>query len=179
MAVNPFKEAFDLQQNYFYKAYGPISKDLRRFHFVYIKDGDYYYQRRTGTKWKHDAWLFYDFRGEAVAGFERLPELPFDSLLQLVFLSDYKSFRIWPLSVWEMESNQYGAASIIMDRFHVELIDFLNDHIANKEFSDNALYKRNLRLFADLFNRFDQLSFQYPKWQRIAQRVRTMITVDR
>jgi hypothetical protein len=173
MAANLFKEAFDINQNYFYMPFGPTSTNPEKCHLKYIQDGDYYYQRKTDTKWKRV--YLYDTGWGKPDGFERLPELPFDSLLQLVLLSEYKSFRISHLSIWEMESNQYGAASIIMDRFTVELLDFLNDNIANKDFTDNVLYKRNLRLFSDLFNRIDQLSYQYPRWQRIAQRIRTMI----
>jgi hypothetical protein len=174
MAVDLFKDAFDINKNYFYMPFGPTSISMQKCRLEYVQDGDYYFQQNTNTKWRRV--YLYDTGWGRPDGFERLPELPFDSLLQLVLLSDYKSFHIWHLSIWELESNQYGAASIIMDRHIDDLLDFLNNNIDNEDFTNNVLYKKNLRLFSDLFDHFNQLSYQYPRWQRIAQRVRSMIS---
>jgi len=133
-----------------------------------------FYKDSNGEIWR--AAKLYDTGWGKPYGYEKLPELEFDDLITLVLFSDYNQLS---MRTRDVESNQYGAASVIMDRYITEFIDFMSDNIYNDIIFNDPLCIKNLRIFA--FNRptlgiritngsclYDSILSKYPSWNLIA-----------
>jgi hypothetical protein len=176
-----FQSKINVNDNYYYMPFGPVMlspKDvgLKRMPFT-----TYFVQEKSGTKWVEC--LLYNTGWGQPVGFERLPKLKFEDLLKLALTSDYKTTT---LTVNEEESNKYGAIAVIMERYRLELIDFLAININNNDLWGNDLYCSNLKLFCfDDFNckgnggigrkSYEEILNECPKWCDISQRVKELV----
>jgi len=176
-----FTCSIDINENYFYMLFGPkLEVDIKEYGIVCISVGEYY-QERTGTKWAKT--LLCNTGWGQPYGYERLPSLPFESLMELALKSDHKTTK---LKIIEEESNKYGAIAIIMERHKSELIDFLSINLSNKELFQNELYRHNLTLFCfDAreaktnggvgVQSYEDMLNQHTEWLLIASKVKELI----
>ena len=170
----------DLNKRYFIMPFGPTSitnKDVGLIRAPIVN----LYVDANGSKWRR-RYLFDTGWGRPL-GFERLPRLEFLDLLTLVLKSDYQNST---LSVREVESNQYGAVSVIMDTYREELIDFLSSNIENKNLFENLLYRKNLKIFCfessymehmggNGKNSYEEILNTYPEWRKISKKVNELV----
>jgi hypothetical protein len=166
----------DLNKRYFIMPFGPTSITNKDVGLTKVPIANLYVDI-NGSKWRR-CYLFNTGWGRPL-GFERLPRLKFLDLLTLVLKSDYQNST---LSVREVESNQYGAASVIMDAYKEDLIDFLGCNIENRDLFENYLYQKNLKIFCfnSLYMKqmggngkysYEEILNNYPAWREISKKV--------
>lgn len=176
-----FKSNIDINDNYFYMPFGPVVLKPEDVGLKYSLLLQKYVKVDNETKWRKR--LLYNTGWGQPYGYERLPELRFDDLLKLAFLSDHKTTL---LTIREEESNKYGAIAIIMEKHISELIRFLAENINNDDLWENHLYKKNLKLFCfDQkyangnggigFRSYEEILNNYPEWKSISQTVKELI----
>lgn len=147
------------------------------------------YQNSENGKWYRKR-LLYDFGWGQENGFELLPPLPFENLIQLVEQPQptAKRFRYTmqeseALDIWR--SNLLGAVSVIMQDHTEALIDFLSEKITTDYFADPVI-RQNFKWFCFddsktmeegrvsggiLTRSYEEVLNDYPQWKRIAQDV--------
>lgn len=176
-----FQNRIDINENYFYMPFGPkFDVDIKKYGIICTREGEYY-QAKTGTKWARV--LLYNTGWGQPYGYERLPSLSFESLVELALKSNPKTTK---LKIIEEESNKYGAIAVIMERHISELIEFLYTNLSNKELLHNELYRHNLTLFCfDAkeaktnggvgMKSYEDMLNQYSKWHQISTKVKEQI----
>ena len=137
-----FSNRLDIDQNYFFMPFGPIGLKPEDQGLIYLPEENLYYMPLAGTKWRKT--LLYNTGWGRPDGYERLPELPFSSLIDLALLSGTQRTK---LSAFETESNKYGAIAVIMERYIKEFVEFLYSNIDNQELFGNSLFRGNLGKF--------------------------------
>ena len=176
-----FQNGININDNYFYMPFGPkFDVDIREYGIVCTPEGEYY-QAKSGTKWARI--LLYNTGWGQPYGYERLPSLPFESLMELALKSDHKTTN---LKIIEEESNKYGAIAVIMERHILELIEFLYMNLSNKELFHSELYRHNLTLFC--FDEkeartnggvgmksYENMLNQHTKWLAISSKVKELV----
>ncbi len=183
-----FNKDFDINQNYFYMPFGPITfikskaKHLKASLLQSIKFAQgVYVQKTKKTVWR-SCWLYDTGWGQPI-GFERIPPLSFCQLLQLALTSDGNTTK---LSIEDEESNKYGAVAIIMERHITELLEFLKDNIDNDELWSNKLICSNLKAFCfdprkemqggAIGNRtYEEIFKEYPLWNTMSDIIKAKV----
>jgi len=168
------------KENYFYITINfypqyekKIFQKIDENNYKHLKTGDIYRKR-----------LMYDWGWGQEYGFEKLPQLSFVELLEMI--TEYKG-KIFNYSKDYM--NFIGAISIIMQDHIEELIDFLAKKINTDYFSDKKT-KENFKWFSFssqktremgkipggiLSQSYEEVLNQYPKWQEISNTVKEKI----
>lgn len=141
--------------------------------------------------------LLYDFGWGQESGFELLPHLPFESLIELVeqpmmlpqkkFLRKYTTGQIHQADV--LRSNLYGAVAVIMQDYVEEFVDFLSNKVNTDYFSDSSI-RDNFKCFSFdsrkaraegkfpggiLTKSYEDIFNDCPKWNRISSEVISQI----
>ena len=180
-------------KRYFYMTIHYLPK-YEDFLFVKLRDNLYVNTISGEIFRKRDV---YDFGFGPEIGYELMPSLPFDALIQLieeprVYLpkkrySKYTKAELMNLDCWR--SNFYCAAAIIMETYTEELIHFLAKKTATDYFSNPGI-RENFKVFSfdtkkteadghlpgclhgksyeDVFRRF-------PQWNEIASIIKNQI----
>ncbi len=172
----------NINKVYFYMPFGPVilkesELGLKRSFF------SPYYIDSEGGKWSKR--LLFDTGWGRPYGFERIPELDFPNLITLVLLTDPLHSQI---GVRASEANQYGAVSVIMEKYIPELLNFLTKNIRNKEVFCNPLYIDNLKKFCfssssnigggDGIHSYEDILNGYESWHKISSDVLKAIYGD-
>ena len=176
-----FENHIDIDDNYFYMEDRMESDEVMTKYGLVPVPGGYYYQEKSATTWRKVT--LYGTGWAQLEGFERLPPLPFESLIELALRSDHRTTK---LTVREENGNVFGAIAIIMERHMDELIGFLSENLDNDELFGNGLYRSNLKLFCfdDTLKTpgfggiggrdhrsYEEMLDEHPGWHRISQRV--------
>ena len=179
----------DLTIKYFYLTINFSSKWNNEFMLI---NEDIYINTLTGEHFRKR--LLYDFGWGQENGFERLPSLTFDELIELVENADLtiKKKRIWEKYSEEEirnndvnQSNLFGAISIIMQDHIEELIKFLTGKIKTNYFSNTKIRKnftwfsfstRKMREIGYLPGGIGKMSYEevlnkYEQWRTISKTV--------
>lgn len=163
----------DKNKKYFYITihFSPKYKDTI---FTHVK-GDLYRHEKTGELFRER--LMYDCGWGQENGFERLPQLTFNELIELVTSCNIKINYDF--------DNIVGAVSVIMQDHIEELIDFLSEQI-NTDYFTNSIIRENYKWFAFstektweigkipggiLTQSYEDVLNQYPKWREISSQV--------
>ncbi len=114
---------------------------------------DLYINTATGEVYRKR--LLYDFGWGQENGFELMPQLSFDELIQLIehpmvppqkkFGQKYTKEEIQQANIWR--SNLYGAVAVIMQDYVEELIRFLSARIDTDYFSNPSI-RENFKCFS-------------------------------
>lgn len=135
----------------------------------------------------------YDFGWGQEDGFELLPQLAFDDLMNLIehpmilprkkFGQKYTTYQIKQAETYR--SNLYGAVAVVMQDYVEDLVDFLSYKIDTDYFSDLSI-RENFKCFSFdsqktraegripggvLTRSYENILNDCPKWKEIALRV--------
>ena len=155
------------------------------------KQDDIYINVETGELYRKR--LLYDFGWGQEKGFELIPELSFDELIQLVEQPMVVPKKmIWQKHTKEeieqadiRRSNLYGAVAVIMQDYVKEFIKFLSAKIDTDYFSNQSV-RENFKCFsfdsqktraegripgAVLTRSYEDILSDYPQWGRISSKV--------
>lgn len=157
--------------------------------------GDLYINTETGEMYRKR--LLYDFGWGQENGFELMPQLTFEELIQLVecpmvlpqkkFWKKYTKAEIQQVDIWR--SNLYGAVAVIMQDYVKELVDFLSTKIDTDYFSNPSI-RENFKCFSFdsqktseegkipggiLTRSYEDVLNTYPKWKEIVIQVKQLV----
>lgn len=148
---------------------------------------DLYINTETGELYRKR--LLYDFGWGQENGFELMPHLSFDKLIELVerplALSQKKHTKveIQQADIWR--SNLYGAVAVIMQDYTEELIMFLSAKVDTDYFSNPSI-RENFKCFCFdsqqtraegkisggvLTRSYEDILTDHPQWGRISSKV--------
>jgi len=152
---------------------------------------DLYMNTETGEIYRKR--LLYDFGWGQENGFELMPQLSFEELIQLVEcprVLQKKKFRrkntkeeVQQAEIWQ--SNLYGAVAVIMQDYVKELIEFLSttvdtDYFFNPDIRDNfkcfsfdsQKTSAEGRIPGGVLTRsYEEILKDYPQWERISSKI--------
>ena len=165
---------------------GSVLIKLKDNFYKEIKTGDIYYKR-----------LLYDFGWGQENGFELLPQLSFNNLINLIEqpkpLSEkhsylgYTEFQIQQLDIWRC--NLYGAIAVIMQDYTEKFVDFLYRKIDTDYFSNPSI-RENFKNFSFssqktrkegkipggvLTRSYEDILSKNPKWNEISSTIVNLI----
>lgn len=179
-------------------------EDLKRYFYITIhfspeyegrvlskQQDNLYLNVETGELYRKR--LLYDFGWGQENGFELMPQLSFDELIQLVerpmvlpqkeFRQRYTKEEIQQADIWR--SNLYGAVAVIMQDYAEELVRFLSVKVDTDYFSNPSL-RNNFKCFSFdsqktraegkipggvLTRSYEDILRDYPQWRRISSKV--------
>lgn len=143
--------------------------------------------------------LLYDFGWGQENGFELIPQLSFDELIELIerpmvlpqkkFWQKYTKEEIQQADIWR--SNLYGAVAVIMQDYVKELVEFLSTKVDTDYFSNPSI-RENFKCFSFdsqktrvegrisggvLTRSYEDILKDYPQWERIASKVINQVYV--
>ncbi len=152
---------------------------------------DLYVNTETGEIYRKR--LLYDFGWGQENGFELMPQLPFDELIELIerpavlpkkkFWQRYNEEEVRQSIIWR--SNLFGAVAVIMQDYVKELIEFLSIKVDTGYFSNPSI-RENFKWFSfssqkaraegkipgGVFTRsYEDILKDYPKWRKISSKV--------
>lgn len=152
---------------------------------------NFYINNKTGEIYRKR--LLYDFGWGQEDGFELMPQLSFEKLIQLVecpmvipqkkFWQKYTKEEIQQINVWR--SNLYGAVAVIMQDYTEEFIEFLTVKV-NTDYLSNPSIRENFKNFSFdskktraegkipggvLVRSYEDILRDYPQWERISSKV--------
>ena len=152
---------------------------------------DLYINNDTGELYRKR--LLYDFGWGQENGFELMPHLSFDDLIQLVeqpavipkktFWRKYSQKEIQKADIWR--SNLYGAVAVIMQDYVKEFIRFLSVKIETDYFSNPSI-RENFKCFSFdtqksrcegkipggiLTRSYEDVLNDFPQWGQISSKV--------
>lgn len=158
---------------------------------------DLYISNETGEIYRKRK--LYDFGWGQENGFELMPQLSFDELIQLVecptviskkkFWQKYTQEEIQQADIWR--SNLYGAVAVIMQDYVKELIEFLSTKVDTDYFSDPSI-RDNFKCFSFdsqktisegkipggvLTRSYEDILKDYLQWESISSKVINQIYV--
>lgn len=167
-----------------------FSPDYERTVFLKYQD-DLYINTETGEIYRKR--LLYDFGWGQENGFELIPQLSFDELIELIerprvlpqknFWQKLSKEEIQQADIWR--SNLYGAVAVIMQDHVEELIGFLSTKIDTNYFSNSSI-RENFKCFSFdsqrtraegkipggvLTRSYENILKDYLQWQRISSKV--------
>lgn len=156
--------------------------------YINTETGDIYRKR-----------LLYDFGWGQESGFELMPQLTFDNLIELVekpivlpqkkFWRKYAKEEIEQFDIWR--SNLYGAVAVIMQDHVEEFVEFLSAKINTNYFSNPSI-RENFKCFSFdsqktraegripggvLARSYEEILKDYPHWERISLKVINQVYV--
>ena len=112
-----------------------------------------YIKTETGELYRKR--LLYDFGWGQESGFELLPQLSFDRLIELIeqpmvlptkkIWKKYTKEEIQQADIWR--SNLYGAVAVIMQDYVEELVAFLSSKV-NTDYFSNPSIRENFKCFS-------------------------------
>lgn len=181
-----------------------MEKILKRYFYITIhfvpdyegkifakKQDDIYINVETGELYRKR--LLYDFGWGQEKGFELIPQLSFDELIQLV----EQPMVVPKKMIWQKytkeeiaqadirRSNLYGAVAVIMQDYVKEFIKFLSAKIDTDYFSNQSV-RENFKCFSFdsqktraegripggvLTRSYEDILSDYPQWGRISSKV--------
>lgn len=137
--------------------------------------------------------LLYDFGWGQECGFQKLPELPFEGLIELVEcqctlpkrngLNHFSQKQVREYDIYW--SNLYGSVSVIMQEYVEELINFLKSKI-NTDYFSCAGIRENFKCFSfssakmrengripggNLTKSYEEVLNEHEKWKEISEEV--------
>ena len=158
---------------------------------------DLYINTETGEIYRKR--LLYDFGWGQENGFELMPQLSFDELIQLVehpmvqpqkkFWQKYTKEEIQQADIWC--GNLYGAVAVIMQDYVKELVEFLSTKDDTEYFSNPSI-RDNFKCFSFdsqktraegkipggvLTRSYEEILKDYPQWERISSKVINQVYV--
>lgn len=158
---------------------------------------DLYINAETGEIYRKR--LLYDFGWGQEKGFELMPQLSFEELIQLVecpmvqpqkkFWQKYTKEEIQQADIWR--SNLYGAVAVIMQDYVKELVEFLSAKVDTDYFSNPSI-RDNFKSFSFdsqktraegkipggvLARSYEDILKEYPLWERISSKVINQVYV--
>ena len=167
-----------------------FSPDYERKIFSKQRDG-LYVNAETGELYRKR--LLYDFGWGQENGFELMPQLSFDELIQLVeepvvlpqkkFWQKYTKEEIRQADIWR--SNLYGAVAVIMQDYTDELVEFLSTKVDTDYFSNSSI-RDNFKCFSFsskkareegeipggvLIRSYEDILKDYPQWGQISSKI--------
>ncbi|MGN1155419.1 MAG: hypothetical protein ACI4TK_04515 [Agathobacter sp.] len=147
---------------------------------------DLYINTETGEIYRKR--LLYDFGWGQEYGFELIPQLSFEELIQLVE-QKYTKEEIQQADIWR--SNLYGAVAVIMQDYVKELVEFLSTKVDTDYFSNPSI-RDNFKCFSFdsqktraegkipggvLTRSYEDILKDYPQWERISPKVINQVYV--
>lgn len=167
-----------------------FSPDYEETLFTKRQD-DFYVNNLTGEIYRKR--LLYDFGWGQENGFELMPQLSFEEIIQLVerprvllkkrFLQKYTEEEIRQVDIWR--SNLYGAVAVIMQDYVKEFVEFLSTKVGTDYFS-NPNIRENFKSFSFnsqktiaegkipggvLTQSYEDILMDYPLWKEISTKV--------
>ncbi len=158
---------------------------------------DLYINTETGEIYRKR--LLYDFGWGQENGFELIPQLSFNELIELIeqpmvlpqkkFLQKYTKEEIQQADIWR--SNLYGAVAVIMQDYAEELVEFLSVKVDTDYFSDPSI-RENFKCFSFdsqktraegkipggvMTRTYEDILKDYPQWKRISSKVISQVYV--
>lgn len=155
------------------------------------QQGGFYINAETGELYRKR--LLYDFGWGQENGFELMPQLSFDELIQLVekpmvlpqkkFWQKYTKEEMRQADIWR--SNLYGAVAVIMQDYTDELVGFLSDKVDTDYFSNPSI-RDNFKCFSFsskkareegkilggvLTRSYEDILRDYPQWEQISSKI--------
>jgi len=152
---------------------------------------DLYINTETGEIYRKR--LLYDFGWGQEYGFEFIPRLSFEELIQLVerpmvlpqkkFWKKYTKEEIQQAEIWR--SNLYGAVAVIMQDYVKELVEFLSTKVDTDYFSNPSI-RDNFKCFSFdsqktraegflpggvLTRSYEDILKDCPQWESISSKV--------
>lgn len=137
--------------------------------------------------------LLYDFGWGQENGFELMPQLSFDELIQLVeqpmvipqkkFWGEYTKEEIQLADIWR--NNLYGAVAVIMQDYTDKLVEFLSAKADTNYFSNPSI-RDNFKCFSFdsqktraegkipggiLTRSYEDILKDYPQWGQISSKI--------
>ena len=137
--------------------------------------------------------LLYDFGWGQENGFELMPQLSFDELIQLVeqpmvipqkkFWGEYTKEEIQLADIWR--NNLYGAVAVIMQDYTDKLVEFLSAKVDTNYFSNPSI-RDNFKCFSFdsqktraegkipggiLTRSYEDILKDYPQWGQISSKI--------
>lgn len=137
--------------------------------------------------------LLYDFGWGQENGFELMPQLSFDELIQLVeepvvlpqkkFWQKYTKEEMRQADIWR--SNLYGAVAAIMQDYTDEFVEFLSKKVDTDYFSNPSI-RDNFKCFSFsskkareegkipggvLTRSYEDILRDYPQWEQISSKI--------
>lgn len=159
---------------------------------IFLKQQDgLYINAETGELYRKR--LLYDFGWGQKNGFELMPQLSFDELIQLVekpmvlpqkkFWQKYTKEEMRQADIWR--SNLYGAVAVIMQDYTDELVEFLSTKVDTDYFSNSSI-RDNFKCFSFsskkareegeipggvLIRSYEDILRDYPQWEQISSKI--------
>lgn len=152
---------------------------------------DLYINTKTGEIYRKR--LLYDFGWSQENGFELMPQLSFNELIELIerpmvppqkkFWQKHTTEEIQQADIWR--SNLYGAVAVIMQDYAEELIEFLTAKVDTAYFSNPSI-RKNFKCFSFDSQKaraegkipggvrtrsYEDILKDYPQWGRISSKV--------
>lgn len=155
------------------------------------QQGGLYINAETGELYRKR--LLYDFGWGQENGFELMPQLSFNELIQLVERPmvlpknksrlKYTKEEIQQADIWR--SNLYGAVAVIMQDYIDEFVGFLSDKV-DKDYFSNPSIRDNFKCFSFsskkareegknpggiLTQSYEDVLRNYPQWEQISSKI--------
>ena len=150
--------------------------------YINVETGELYRKR-----------LLYDFGWGQENGFELMPQLSFDELIQLVeepvvlpqkkFWQKYTKEEMRQADIWR--SNLYGAVAVIMQDYTDEFVEFLSKKVDTDYFSNPSI-RDNFKCFSFsskkareegkipggvLTRSYEDILRDYPQWEQFSSKL--------
>ena len=167
-----------------------FSPDYEGTIFTKQQDG-LYINAETGELYRKR--LLYDFGWGQEKGFELMPQLSFDELIQLVeqpmvlpqkkFWQKYTQEEIQQADIWR--NNLYGAVAVIMQDYTDELVGFLSAKVDTDYFLNPSI-RENFKCFSFdsqrtraegkipggvLTRSYEDILWEYSQWEQISSKI--------
>lgn len=155
------------------------------------QQGGLYINAETGELYRKR--LLYDFGWGQENGFELMPQLSFDELIQLVekpmvlpqkkCWQKYTKEEMRQADIWR--SNLYGAVAVIMQDYKDEFVEFLSTKVDTDYFSNPSI-RDNFKCFSFsskktkaegkipggiLTRSYEDILRGYPQWEQISSKI--------